>query len=477
MTLAGLRASTASPSAEQIGHELMPVPARTVGALTANWGSAEAVSLYLQRCQVHTPETLVRATWRHALDLRERFDTVLDFGAGDGRFCGTGRYGRYIGYEIDNRVIPASLTSAAATIVNSCAFDASAPAGDLVIGNPPFVRNQDLPEGWKSRAGEILRERTGVSLSGLANAWQYFFLLSLASACDDGVVALVIPYEWVSRPSARALREHIRASGWAVNVYRLVDSTFDSVLTTSSITVVDKANRTGDWSYFEERADGTYKKLPTPTASTEGVLPYTRRNSANPAARARRGLSPGSQKLLVLSEGERVRLGLTVGTDVVRCITSLRHVPAGTTELTEDIFRSCYVERGAKCWLINTARAPSKSLTSYLDSVPETARQTATCLSRSVWWKFEMPEAPELLISMSFNGRTPKAVSNPLSLRAVGGVTGIYCDGPATAITCQQYLSTVDLRQRVVAYSHGLYKIEISQLNHLLNEALSDGRT
>lgn len=294
MTLAGLRASTASPSAEQIGHELMPVPARTVGALTANWGSAEAVSLYLQRCQVHTPETLVRATWRHALDLRERFDTVLDFGAGDGRFCGTGRYGRYIGYEIDNRVIPASLTSAAATIVNSCAFDASAPAGDLVIGNPPFVRNQDLPEGWKSRAGEILRERTGVSLSGLANAWQYFFLLSLASACDDGVVALVIPYEWVSRPSARALREHIRASGWAVNVYRLVDSTFDSVLTTSSITVVDKANRTGDWSYFEERADGTYKKLPTPTASTEGVLPYTRRNSANPAARARRGLSGAS---------------------------------------------------------------------------------------------------------------------------------------------------------------------------------------
>lgn len=69
-----------------------------------------------------------------------------------------------------------------ARLINRCAFSDDIEDADVCIGNPPFVGNQDLPVGWRHRASEVLKRRTGLTVSGLANAWQYFFLLSLARA-------------------------------------------------------------------------------------------------------------------------------------------------------------------------------------------------------------------------------------------------------------------------------------------------------
>ena len=98
----------------------------------------------------------------------------------------------------------------------------------------------------------LCRQRTGVHVSGLANAWQYFFLNALASLKADGLAALIVPFEWVSRPSAKTLRAYIREQQWNVYVYRLRDPGFARVLTTASITVVDKAARDGKWEFHDE---------------------------------------------------------------------------------------------------------------------------------------------------------------------------------------------------------------------------------
>jgi type I restriction-modification system DNA methylase subunit len=187
---------------------------------------------------------------------RESIGRVVDFGAGDGRFARFGQYASYHGYEIDETLVAPLPTNA--HLVNACAFSTPINDADICIGNPPFVRNQDLPSGWRVKATELLRERTGVRLSGLANAWQYFFLLALITLKHDGLAALILPYEWLSRPSARHIRGYIQKNGWNVDVYRLVDETFDSVLTTTSITIVDKSARDSRWRYFEELANGDY---------------------------------------------------------------------------------------------------------------------------------------------------------------------------------------------------------------------------
>ena len=437
-------------------------------AIVGDW-SDEDLHLYLDRCQVDTPDRLVQATWNHIHERRRAVSKVVDFGAGDGRFARHGRYDSYVGYEIDKNRSRGARLPPKARLVHRCAFSVEVKDASVCIGNPPFVRNQNLPMGWRNEVAAKLRERAGVSVSGLANAWQYFFLLAIASVADDGLVALVIPYEWVSRPSIGQLREFIQTQNWEVDVYRLVDASFDSVLTTASITIIDKAAKSGRWRYFAESEDGSYRPLDSASGSSLGFIPYAsvaRASKGTP--RAVRGLSPGTQKVFTLTEGERCHYGLRIGEDVVPCVTSLRGLTSGAAVLDEAVFKEAFRNEGQRCWLIRTDREPSRRLTDYLRFVPELARQTETCLQRDVWWKFNMPRVPEILIATSFKGEIPKYAINRIGARAVGGVAGLHYLSHRQQAAFLRSIVKLGLRERIVAHANGLRKIEINQLNALL---------
>ena len=424
---------------------------------------------YLEKCQVDTPVSLVRAAWRHVGRYRQHIGKVVDFGAGDGRFSRFGNYERYIGYEVDKtRCRPVGSN---AKIINSCAFERQVVDADLCIGNPPFVRNQDLPSEWRVRVADLLRERTGVRVSGLANAWQYFFLLGLASIKSDGLCVLVIPYEWVSRPSVRGIRSFIRSQKWTVDVYRLVDQTFKSVLTTASITIVDKSRSLGTWRYFEETEVGTYKRMSSASGASDGVLSYVSASSLDTnVPRAKRGLSPGTQKVFVLTEGARVANGLRISSDVVPCVTSLRPLCSDETVLDRPVFHRRYRDEGLRCWLIRTDRSPSDRLRAYLESVPKEARQTKTCLERETWWMFKMPAVADILMSQTFKDSFPKAVKNSVGAIAVGGVCGVSNVTSSQLEDIVSGLRGMDVRNMVVSYAKGLRKLEINQLNCLFEQ-------
>lgn len=441
--------------------------------LTKAWGSRDAVNLYLDRCQVDTPTDIVAQVWKQVHRRRRRVGSVVDFGAGDGRFAQGGRYQQYVGYEIDPARSSSIQLPTNARLHQACAFTDQVADADLCIGNPPYVRNQDLPVGWRHDASRTLEERTGVRLSGLANAWQYFFLLALASVKKDGMVALVIPYEWVSRPSVSALRNYITNNGWDVCVYRLNDSTFDRVLTTSSIAIVDKRKSSGRWEYFSAEHDGTFSQLNSVSGSSHGVLAYARRNASAPA-RAKRGLSPGTQQVLTLTEGERVRAGLRIGLDVVPCVTSLKPLPDTHTVFDANAFAASYRNVGRKCWLVRTDRKPSRRLIEYFMNIPRDKYQTATCLGRERWWEFSMPEVPAILVASGFVGGHPKAVVNAVGAHAVGSVYGVYGPSPTKSKFIVKTLRTLDLRDEIVSHAHGLRKIEVSQLNTVIAQLMSE---
>lgn len=428
--------------------------------------------MYLGRCQVDTPIELVESIWNHVSNSRRTVGKVVDFGAGDGRFARYGSYREYVGYEVDSRRFRNVDLPQNAKLRYRCAFSDVIDDADVCIGNPPFVRNQDLPQGWREQVAQILLERTGVALSGLSNAWQYFFLLSLASLRPDGLSVLIVPFEWVSRPSARHLREYILENHWSVRVYRLIDTAFNSVLTTSSVTIIDKADHESGWSYFEESTSGTYAPLQTPSGASDTIEYTPGSKMTDTKARAMRGLSPGTQRVLTLNEGERVHYGLRRSRDVVPCVTTLRHVPPRIQELNREGFREYYVEPGRKCWLIRTDADLSQELEAYLSSVPEAYYQTSTCLGRSEWWKFRMPPIPKMFVAMSFIGSFPKTIINRVGARAVGGVYGIFNVTDVELARIAKNLPMNDLSHRVVAHSQGLRKIEVNQLNTLIAEAL-----
>ena len=443
--------------------------AGTVGDLTREWGTREAVDLYLDRCQVDTPNRLVESVWRRLGQSRKNIGKVVDFGAGDGRFALAGRYKLYIGYEIDPSRVGGLNLPRNARVIHRCAFADIINDADVCVGNPPYVRNQDLPEGWRQSAAEVIRQRIGVRVSGLANAWQYFTFLSLASTKHDGLVSLVIPYEWVSRPSALSLRAYIESKGWGVAVYRLRDSTFNRVLTTSSITVIDKRVQSREWQYFHEVADGCFQELQSPTGASKSVLRYVRRAALRDhELEVKRGLSPGTQEVLTLTEDERKQSGLKIGTDVARCITSLRPFQPSIRKLSEYAFLKHVRDAGHKCWLVRTDQEPSSRLRAYLDRVPQRKRETATCKTRRPWWRFVMPTVPSIIVASGFRGSKPKIVLNDLRVRAVGGLTGVYGLSPSQSKAFIEYFRSQSLKGRIVAHSHGFRKLEVGQLMSLL---------
>jgi hypothetical protein len=303
-------------------------------------------------------------------------------------------------------------------------------------------------------------------MSGLANAWQYFFLWSLATTCETGLSALVIPFEWVSRPSAKAIREYIKEKRWKVSVYRLLDSTFHRVLTTSSITIVDKIGTTGEWEYFDQQGDGTFVRMCSPTGTKSGVLAYAARTKRKLSAK--RGLSPGTQQVFTLTESERARLGLKIGRDVVACVTTLRPIQ-GETNLTVSLFRKKFRDAGEKCWLIKANGKHSSALQAYIASVPEEKVNTQTCLLRDKWWTFTMPNVPALLVATGFRGAFPKVVINTCGAVAVGGVAGIYGVPQSRRQLTLKAISKTNLNGSIVPHSNGLKKLEINQLNTVLD--------
>ncbi len=428
------------------------------------------VSAYLDRCQVFTPEIWVKRLWQLIDGHRERVGKVVEFGAGDGRFSLSGKFRSYTGYEVDENLVRAARLGPGSRLLQECAFSSNVHDADVCVGNPPYVRNQDLPKGWRETVASKMAERTGVEISGLANAWQYFMFLALASTKANGLIAQIVPYEWVSRPSAQALRDFIKENGWSVDVYRLPDTVFGRVLTTSSFTLIDKAGN-GRWTYFDYvEATDSFKRSKTASLRTHKIVEY-RRDSEREVS-VRRGLSPGTQKVFVLTEGERVRYGLQIGRDVVPAITTLRHLRHESHCLTQATFKQDFVDTGMRCWLIRSDVAPSRDLSLYLDSVPASARATSTCMNRDVWWKFAMPEVPKGLISMGFRTSSPKCLSNELGARAVGGVAGLYCSTQAKADEALTAIRKFNFHSRMIPYSTGLLKLEINQLNTVLDTLL-----
>ncbi|MDE2382848.1 MAG: Eco57I restriction-modification methylase domain-containing protein, partial [Xanthomonadaceae bacterium] len=322
---------------------------------------------YLSRCQVDTPPALVLQVWRLVNERRPSAGHVVDFGCGDARFARAGCFERYTGFEVDPKRLPEQ-TPPRASVKLQSAFAASTARGtyDACIGNPPYVRHHDLSNSWLEAAEKRLSAIDGYRADGRSNAYIYFTWLALDAVKDDGLVALVIPYEWISRPASSSLRRYMASKGWRVDVYHLEDAKFKRVLTTACITIIDKATPAKEAGLhlheIGHELDSPRRRAQV-TGTDETRLSYER---AATSTRALRGLSPGGQDFFVLTEELRMRYRLKPGQAVVPAITSFRHLKTEQRSLTERLFRDEYVNAGRKCWLINPLAKTDAALESYL---------------------------------------------------------------------------------------------------------------
>jgi hypothetical protein len=419
----------------------------------------------LSESQVSTPPRVVSLFWRLAKARRNVFGKVLDLGAGDGRFAHDGHWQRYVGVEIDRNKSKDAVLPANARLIHNCAFKHRAESYDACIGNPPYVRHHDIESPWKEITVARLDHKLGIVLNKHCNLYLYFLCLALSKTKAGGLVALVIPYEWVSRPSAESLREYIRRHQWDVAVYRFQQPIFKDVLTTASVSIVDKNSRSGRWSFFDITPDFRVKRRNGVSDSKRGVLEYSDRGDVW----ALRGLSPGSQKIFTLTEGERLHFGLSRH-DVVPCVTTLKDVPSVLKMLTKASFHKHFVDAGKRCWLIKSFRKTrSARLETYLCAVPQSARDNYTCRNQKPWFNFTTHPVPQMLVGSGFTKFGPKVLINSVGAQAVGSVWGIHSKRLLQHRRLQRHLLGIDFEKRVVAHARTLKKIEVKQLNTVLN--------
>lgn len=390
---------------------------------------------------------------------------MFDMGAGDCRFATGGSFDQYVGVEIDRKRVSVARPPANGKIVHGCAFRHEAVEYDACIGNPPYARHHDIQNPWKDRTVARLERELGVSLNKHCNLYIYFFCLALLKSRRDGLVALLIPYEWVSRPSAKALREYIHRHRWNVAVYRFQMPIFEGVMTTASVSIVDKAKAEGRWNYYDITSDYKVVKREGITDSRQGLLDYEKRGKIW----GLRGLSPGSQQIFTFTEGERIRTGLRKR-DVVPCVTTLRNTPRTLRTLSRAAFQKHFVQAGEKCWLLRSHEDQrSSTLNAYLDSVPAKARQTFTCQNQVPWYKYLPHPVSQILFGSGFTKFGPKVLLNSVGARAVGSVWGIHSEKKLPLRRLQARLLKMNFERRVVAHAKTLKKIEVKQLNAVLN--------
>jgi adenine-specific DNA-methyltransferase len=163
-----------------------------------------------------TPEWLVQAM----LDrLRgERFDTIVDAGAGSGRFALAAArawpVARIVAVErhpamaalLRRRLADAGLASR----IEVCEQDfrhytAPAQGRTLFLGNPPYVRHHDLTPDWKAWYGSGMAAM-GQRASQLAGLHAHFMLHAVQQMRPGDVLCFVTAAEWLDNGYGGALR-------------------------------------------------------------------------------------------------------------------------------------------------------------------------------------------------------------------------------------------------------------------------------
>jgi len=427
----------------------------------------------LDNCQVETPPEIISFVWKILKKYRKNSGNVIDFGAGDGRFSIDGSYNKYTGIEIDEDKKTINHFSKKAELKYGCMLDVH-DLYDLSIGNPPYYRHHDINRAWRKKAIEVISNETLTPINELCNLFVYFIWMSILRTKEDGIISLIIPYEWVSRPSVKHLRDYVKKNKWAVDVYRFedVDNIFPDVLTTASLTIINKSVSDGRWNYYNVDKDLNITSRKGQTDTGKEVLPYI----VGGEIKAQRGFSPGSQKIFVLTEGIRVRHGIGKK-DVIPCVTSFRNIPVDVSILNEKNFKKFFIDNKAKCWLLDTEKKVSDTVKAYLDSIPEDGKNTWTCQNRDIWYKYKIPKIPKILFSSGFVRIRPKMMKNSVGAVAVGSVFGIISEKriPRSNMLLE-YLKSYDFEGRVVHHAGSLRKIEVNQMNWVINQYYNKNR-
>ena len=108
---------------------------------------------------------------------------------------------------------------------------------NLIVCNPPYVRHHHIGREKKANLQKRVKEKTGISISGLAGLHCYFLCLAHEWMADGGLAAWLIPSEFMDVNYGRAVKEYLLNNVALQKIHRFdpLDVQFDDALVTSTV--------------------------------------------------------------------------------------------------------------------------------------------------------------------------------------------------------------------------------------------------
>ena len=116
---------------------------------------------------------------------------------------------------------------------------------DAVVGNPPFVRYQYLPEPFQVRAEQIF-QALKLPFTKHTNAWVPFLLASMALLRPGGRLAMVVPSEVIHVTHAQSLRSYLGSECRRLVIVDPEELWFDGTLQGAVILLAEKRSGVTD---------------------------------------------------------------------------------------------------------------------------------------------------------------------------------------------------------------------------------------
>lgn len=155
--------------------------------------------------QVFTPASVVDLM----LGLRRRHGRVLEPSAGDGAF--SSRLKNVVAIELDPRVAPKG------AIIGDFFAHPVSERYSTVIGNPPYVRHQDIHPETKRLLDRTLFDRR-------SNIYLFFIEKAIRHLHKNGECILIVPREFTKLTAARKLNELLFSQGTITHFIETGDS-------------------------------------------------------------------------------------------------------------------------------------------------------------------------------------------------------------------------------------------------------------
>ncbi len=396
-----------------------------------------------------TPPELARDIMRCSIPLLPRGQSVrfMDPAFGTGAFYSalemtvpSGRIAHGTGFEIEHcfEEIADRLWPDGRLKMHIKDFTLAEPPNDaglkpnLIVCNPPYVRHHHIGREKKANLQKRVKEKTGVSISGLAGLHCYFLCLAHEWMADDGLAAWLIPSEFMDVNYGRAVKDYLLNDVALQKIHRFdpMDVQFDDALVTSTVVWFKKRRPLTDQeveiSYGGMPSQPNWRRtIPTSQLRSSGkwtgMFSYAPNVSSQGAAGEtiadlfdiRRGLATGSNRFFVLTP-EQASENQIPAEFLTPILPPPRHLPIN--EVYADDLGNPDLER--KLFLVNCSLPESQvrlhypSLATYFEKGQvEGVSERYLSRNRSPWYSQEhRPAAPFLCTYM---GRIRSDSSGP----------------------------------------------------------------